>query len=1087
MKRGIAVLLIMLMFSVLVYGAENNQRSALHKVAALDKVAIVEEIHMDVNRFDATMSNNGIWMYNVLLSDKGGIWPKGSGNATIFGAGQWIAASVNNQVRCAGIIHDATEFQPGMILPDGTADSPLDGAYQWYIINSDGSGDYANWPVDQGAPVDEAGNPKVFGDRTAFCVWNDLGNHPQFQTNKLGAEVRQTVFAFNRADAMGDMIFIKWEIINKGEADWDSTYLSIWVDPDIGGYDDDYVGCDEDLGLGYCYNADNVDSDYGTAPPAAGVDFFQGPVIDNPDSTVVLPDGTELPGKMMLNMTAFVYYNNDDTEQGNPETAADVWNYMRGFWRDGTPITYGGTGTDPDADPTAFMFTGDPETDTGWLDANAADRRFLMTVGPFNMPLWDDAGLDGEPETGDSGENNGKPDFGETGVQVIVAAVINARGSNNLNSVTTLKEVDNLAQLAYDLNFKLAKSPSPPRYMNETDSQGNATILVTELPNEVVLAWDDYSEFNEDRTPYESADPIVGKAYGDTVIIDNLVTVIDDSTYNYYGYTVYQYSDAAGSEPVEIAHWDVGGQADAVPYTGARHFRITNNKHATVGTVGDPLINGKEYYFGVSAEGYCEFGAPRVFPSAATIVTIVPQNWPGEKYINTTPDTSYTNMYGDTIAVTMCQVDTLEPEHDGRLIVWVADPRSLTGHDYKVEFEEDSTGAIVWNLLDVTDNEYVLENQANQTGDDAYTVVDGLVVKAIGPAPGIKSMVELDPATGEIYDANLWGSLNNYGRSQEWPIFIMHETGETALDLARVDRFGFMTPKDYEIIFTDDDSTLAFDYMSDTVLKDTLTDVPTFLPFTCWRIDLDGTRTRIPVTVLDDDGDGTWNRSYYNPWVGPGYSFEPLYVYDDVAYDPAAVQSYIDANDGTTDPGYGPYGVTGPAIHRLCFAMYIDYDEYATPDQLDPDGIFWGPPHAGEHIKIITNKPNTPNDYFTFTAPDAKSMTAATAKIDLNKILVVPNPYYGYHSGEMDPFDRWVQFTNLPEKCTISIFDLAGHLVRKLEKDDETTSLMQWDLHNAYDLPVASGVYVYYVDVPNVGTKIGKMAVFTPNERLDIY
>jgi hypothetical protein len=138
-------------------------------------------------------------------------------------------------------------------------------------------------------------------------------------------------------------------------------------------------------------------------------------------------------------------------------------------------------------------------------------------------------------------------------------------------------------------------------------------------------------------------------------------------------------------------------------------------------------------------------------------------------------------------------------------------------------------------------------------------------------------------------------------------------------------------------------------------------------------------------------------------------------------------------------------------------------------------------------MEIFASNVLTPADKFTFTAPGSAAPTDATLKADLDKINVVPNPYYGYHSGEMDAFDRWVQFTYLPEKATIRIFDLAGNLVRILEKDDATTPYLRWDLENEYQLPVASGVYVYHVDVPNVGTKIGKMAVFAPNERLDTY
>jgi len=113
--------------------------------------------------------------------------------------------------------------------------------------------------------------------------------------------------------------------------------------------------------------------------------------------------------------------------------------------------------------------------------------------------------------------------------------------------------------------------------------------------------------------------------------------------------------------------------------------------------------------------------------------------------------------------------------------------------------------------------------------------------------------------------------------------------------------------------------------------------------------------------------------------------------------------------------------------------------------------------------------------------------TKVYQKEDMAKINVVPNPYYGYHSGELNAFARWVQFTYLPNKCTIRIFDLAGNVIRKLEKNSSETALLKWDLKNEYALPVASGIYVYQVDAGDLGNKIGKIAIFTPNERLDTY
>jgi hypothetical protein len=137
-------------------------------------------------------------------------------------------------------------------------------------------------------------------------------------------------------------------------------------------------------------------------------------------------------------------------------------------------------------------------------------------------------------------------------------------------------------------------------------------------------------------------------------------------------------------------------------------------------------------------------------------------------------------------------------------------------------------------------------------------------------------------------------------------------------------------------------------------------------------------------------------------------------------------------------------------------------------------------------MEVYASKVNGPGVTYEFSGPGSAAATAASLKEDVEHINVVPNPYYGYHSGEMDPFDRWVQFTNLPNEVTIKIFDIAGNLIRTLEKNDDAT-LMQWDMHNAYDLPVASGIYVCHVDAPGIGEKVLKLAIVAPNERLDTY
>ena len=157
--------------------------------------------------------------------------------------------------------------------------------------------------------------------------------------------------------------------------------------PDLGNFSDDYVGCDVGLSLGFCYNGDDNDEGvlgYGLNPPSVGVDFFEGP------DTIDANTGESVE----LGMSRFVYYNNNTNPiNGNPNTAIQFYNYLRGRWMNGSQIEYGGdgiTGTDGTVAKYMFPFDTDPEHSENWNERQSgnqpADRRFLA-VFPVLLSL----------------------------------------------------------------------------------------------------------------------------------------------------------------------------------------------------------------------------------------------------------------------------------------------------------------------------------------------------------------------------------------------------------------------------------------------------------------------------------------------------------------------------------------------------------------------------------------------------------------------------------------------------------------------------------------------------------------------------
>lgn len=138
-------------------------------------------------------------------------------------------------------------------------------------------------------------------------------------------------------------------------------------------------------------------------------------------------------------------------------------------------------------------------------------------------------------------------------------------------------------------------------------------------------------------------------------------------------------------------------------------------------------------------------------------------------------------------------------------------------------------------------------------------------------------------------------------------------------------------------------------------------------------------------------------------------------------------------------------------------------------------------PTQGNVFEVKTTKPFAAGDQYSFTSTSSK-FDAAQATNALDQIRVVPNPYVGYSDVELPGVssirrgENRLQFRNLPPKCTIRIYSLVGELVDTIVKDD-SNSYADWRILSYEGQRIAYGVYIYHVDVPGVGEKIGRLAL----------
>ncbi len=147
-------------------------------------------------------------------------------------------------------------------------------------------------------------------------------------------------------------------------------------------------------------------------------------------------------------------------------------------------------------------------------------------------------------------------------------------------------------------------------------------------------------------------------------------------------------------------------------------------------------------------------------------------------------------------------------------------------------------------------------------------------------------------------------------------------------------------------------------------------------------------------------------------------------------------------------------------------------------------------PQPGDTLKLFTTKPFTQLDRFVFRFDEDNipRIDADTARSQLDDILVIPNPYKvtNVFEAATTPTNRQqnreLHFTGIPAPSTLRIFTASGVLVREIDiKESDLTSQYGgsyiWNMLTKDNLEISYGIYLYHVEAPGVGEKVGKFAV----------
>jgi hypothetical protein len=266
--------------------------------------------------------------------------------------------------------------------------------------------------------------PDIPGDQALWWIFSDNGpTHTQTSGKPLGVEVHAMAYGYNRGTLIDNVVYYKYDIINKSANNYSDFRLAQWADMDLGYYYDDFIGFDSVHRMGISYlgtNCAGCTAGGGAADSLASLLFV---------SAVTM---ISLPGDIAANYIpagAFDYFNNDLSEVGNPTADTQYNNYMRAQTRTGEHFTddfVGACGISKaygSGPNTNYVYTDDPSDHSGWSECNCCnnpgERQWVLSSNDFTLAPGGNASLVLALIVTDLGYNYGCPSLNFDSIKVV--------------------------------------------------------------------------------------------------------------------------------------------------------------------------------------------------------------------------------------------------------------------------------------------------------------------------------------------------------------------------------------------------------------------------------------------------------------------------------------------------------------------------------------------------------------------------------------------------------------------------------------------------------------------------------------------
>ncbi len=265
--------------------------------------------------------------------------------------------------------------------------SASEGGGLFTVNKADFLGGFERWPSDFGAPTYQDGSPKMNGDVMAWGSFTSAATTGTSGNSFFGLDIVVNPYMFED-DELQNIVFVRYEITNESSTPIENLHMGFGGDVDLalidtnlepingicGRFKTHWNNTGYDRTRNYSYTYVKPDPADGNIPLECYGTFVGYSIVGSSRT-----NGLIAPALAHTVVTRWEEQSFEAFQETKIQTPSQVLFALQGLSSEGNPMIDPTTG-----EVTSFAYTGNPITETGWVDYRK-DVRSVQSISPITL------------------------------------------------------------------------------------------------------------------------------------------------------------------------------------------------------------------------------------------------------------------------------------------------------------------------------------------------------------------------------------------------------------------------------------------------------------------------------------------------------------------------------------------------------------------------------------------------------------------------------------------------------------------------------------------------------------------------------